>query len=117
MDILGIDFGLSRMGLALADSENKLPVPFEVLKEVKADLNYDKELFEKLRNLRKQIAKERAVPPFVIFGDISLREMSHYLPKDKNSLSKIKGVGEMKLETFGDKFLESIKNHVQHNNS
>ena len=80
-------------------------------------MDYDKELYEKLRILRKQIASEKSVPPFVIFGDVSLREMSHYLPENKFSFSKIKGVGEMKLRDFGDKFLELIKNHIQCNNS
>ncbi len=91
--------------------------PQEILKEIKEDLDYDKELYEKLRILRKQIASEKSVPPFVIFGDVSLREMSHYLPENKFSFSKIKGVGEMKLRDFGDKFLELIKNHIQCNNS
>jgi len=69
-------------------------------------------LFEKLRALRKKIATERQVPPFVIFGDVSLREMASKLPSDKKEFLNIKGVGLQKLKDFGDIFLESIKDYL-----
>ena len=77
--------------------------------KVISDFDYDKDLFEKLRKLRKGLADERKVPPFVIFSDISLREMAYYFPKTKNEFLKIKGVGENKLETYGEVFMRVIK--------
>ncbi len=79
-------------------------------------LDYNKNLFEKLRILRRQIADERSVPPFVIFGDVSLREMAYYLPDNKDELLNIKGVGEQKLKDFGELFLGIIKDYVEENN-
>lgn len=79
------------------------------------EIEFDRALFEKLRILRKQIADEKAVPPFVIFSDASLQEMAHYFPSDKNSFSRIEGVGERKLESFGDAFLEVINNYAKEN--
>lgn len=83
---------------------------------LRQEMEYDRELFEKLRALRKQIADEKAVPPFMIFSDVSLREMAHYFPSDKNNFSKIEGVGSRKLEIFGDAFLEVINKHIKENN-
>jgi ATP-dependent DNA helicase RecQ len=71
-------------------------------------LEYNKELFEYLRELRKILADKAKVPPFVIFGDKSLQEMAYYLPRDKESFAKITGVGAKKLEQYADTFLELI---------
>jgi ATP-dependent DNA helicase RecQ len=76
-------------------------------------LEYDVGLFEKLRELRKDIAQELNVPPFVVFGDVSLREMCHYFPCDEENFSRIKGVGAQKLERFGPRFLEVIREYVK----
>ncbi|MFH1917699.1 MAG: ATP-dependent DNA helicase RecQ [Nanoarchaeota archaeon] len=86
------------------------------LKRERKILNYNKNLFEKLRTLRKQIANERNVPPFVIFGDASLQEMAYYLPNNKDELLDINGVGEHKLKDFGYLFLEVIKEYTKENN-
>ena len=61
-----------------------------------AALEYDQELFEKLRSLRRRLAKEKGVPPFVVFSDRSLREMAYYLPKSDENLARVNGVGERK---------------------
>jgi len=87
-----------------------------IFEEVKGEINYDKILFEKLRALRKQIADERNFPPFIIFGDVSLREMSFYFPKDNEEFLKINGVGQQKLNDFGESFLEVINDYVRKNN-
>jgi len=71
-------------------------------------LEYDLELFAELRALRKKIADENCVPPFVIFGDVSLREMAHYLPRDEAGFSAIFGVGAEKLKRFGPAFMTAI---------
>jgi len=85
-------------------------------KKVKEYTPYDKILFEKLRALRKQIADEKNFPAFVIFGDVSLREMASQFPKNNEEFLEIKGVGEQKLEDYGNSFLEVIKNHIKENN-
>lgn len=86
---------------------------FEKVKEIKS---YDRILFEKLRTLRKEIADERNFPPFIIFGDVSLIEMSTYFPKNNKEFLDINGVGQQKLNDFGNLFLEVINNHVKENN-
>ena len=79
-------------------------------------IEYDFDLFEKLRVLRKQIADKNSVPPFMIFSDVSLQEMSCYFPVDKNNFAKIEGVGAKKLESFSDAFLTVINKHIKENN-
>ncbi len=69
---------------------------------------YDRELFEVLRILRKQLADARRVPAFVIFGDRSLREMARLYPQSQTSFRKIYGVGAEKAKTFGTTFIEVI---------
>ncbi|HPW70019.1 MAG: DNA helicase RecQ, partial [Deltaproteobacteria bacterium] len=72
------------------------------------DIDYDPELFEKLRSLRKQLADQEGVPPFVIFSDISLAEMAAVLPRTKDAFSGIHGVGKYKIERYGPYFLDEI---------
>ena len=78
-------------------------------------LDYDRALFQQLRVLRKQIADRRGVPPFVVFGDVSLQQMAYYFPQSNQSFSGISGVGSTKLEEFGDRFLQVIRDHAHKN--
>ncbi|OGJ52199.1 ATP-dependent DNA helicase RecQ [Candidatus Peregrinibacteria bacterium RIFOXYB2_FULL_32_7] len=84
--------------------------------EQKQIFDYERILFERLRNLRKEIADENGVPPFVIFGDKSLQEMSYYFPQNDENFGKIFGVGEEKLKNFGEKFMGVIRDYCQKNN-
>jgi ATP-dependent DNA helicase RecQ len=68
----------------------------------------DAQLFERLRALRKRLADERGVPPYVIFGDATLLEMSHRRPVTLDELLEITGVGQVKLERHGEDFLAAI---------
>jgi ATP-dependent DNA helicase RecQ len=68
-------------------------------------------LFEALRSLRKEIADREKVPPYVVFADSTLRELSEQCPLNPNDMLKIKGVGEIKLEKFGGEFLRVIHAH------
>jgi ATP-dependent DNA helicase RecQ len=68
----------------------------------------DMVLFEQLRALRKQLAEENGVPPYVIFGDASLLEMSRERPANEEEFLTINGVGQVKLERHGSAFLEMI---------
>jgi ATP-dependent DNA helicase RecQ len=69
-------------------------------------------IFQELRSLRLEIARRENVPPFVIFHDNTLREMSNILPTDREAMLSISGVGEVKLARYGTPFLELIMNHV-----
>ncbi|MDH5354590.1 MAG: DNA helicase RecQ [Gammaproteobacteria bacterium] len=69
-------------------------------------------LFERLRSLRKTIADENGVPPYVIFHDKTLHEMAAIQPLDLEHMSEISGVGEKKLERFGKAFLAEIEEFV-----
>ncbi len=69
----------------------------------------DTALFEALRRLRRSMASEEKVPPFVIFSDATLEEMASVKPKTKEELSGIKGVGMFKLQKYGARFLAAIR--------
>lgn len=85
-------------------------------KKINQEIEYDHNLFEILRRIRKQIAEQENVPPFMIFGDKTLYEMAHYFPTDKTAFSDIHGIGEMKLKKYGDIFIENIKKYIEKNN-
>lgn len=70
---------------------------------------YNIYLFEELRRLRKQWAEKEEVPPYVIFGDRTLREMAYYYPMSKDDFLKISGIGTQKAEKFGESFIAEIK--------
>ncbi|MGA2244769.1 MAG: RecQ family ATP-dependent DNA helicase [Verrucomicrobiota bacterium] len=73
----------------------------------------DEVLFEQLRALRKRLADERAVPPYIIFSDVALRQMARFYPESERDFSRISGVGEKKLREFGGIFLGEIAAHLQ----
>ena len=66
-------------------------------------------LFEALRELRRELAAEAGLPPYVIFHDSTLREMAATRPASRAALGEIGGVGAKKLEAFGDAFLGVIQ--------
>jgi len=71
----------------------------------------DEVLFERLRALRRQLADERGVPAYIIFSDVSLREMARKYPTNSREFRRIPGVGEQKLKDFGEVFMTAIKSH------
>ena len=75
--------------------------------------DYDVKLFRELRKLRKQIAEEEEVPPYVVFNDATLIEMAREQPCDDDELLEINGVGHRKLERFGEAFLECIRDYCR----
>jgi ATP-dependent DNA helicase RecQ len=77
----------------------------------KKPTSYDGGLFQELRALRKEIADEQQVPPFVVFADATLAEMAAQMPKDKWEMLKVTGVGQHKLARYGDAFLRVIREH------
>jgi len=75
----------------------------------------DEALFERLRALRRHLADERGVPAYIIFSDVSLREMARNYPTNSTEFRRIPGVGEQKLKDFGEAFLSEIKSHLAAN--
>ena len=78
----------------------------------KTQLTKDDSLFEALRKLRRQIATAEGVPPYIIFADSTLDEMSRFRPTDPKALLAIKGVGETKLAKYGIVFINTINKHL-----
>jgi ATP-dependent DNA helicase RecQ len=77
--------------------------------------SYDEKLFELLKNLRKKMAKEKDLPPYVIFQDPSLEEMATTYPTTKDELASVNGVGMGKVNKFGKEFLDLIQTYVDEN--
>jgi ATP-dependent DNA helicase RecQ len=68
----------------------------------------DETLFEELRALRKRLADAQGVPPYIVFGDVTLMQMARHRPADEEALLAITGVGQHKLEKYGADFLAAI---------
>jgi ATP-dependent DNA helicase RecQ len=71
----------------------------------------DRGLFDVLRKLRREIADDRNVPPFLLFSDATLRDMARQRPSTPNALLRVRGVGERKLEDLGPRFLQMIASY------
>lgn len=76
---------------------------------------YDEALFELLKGVRKKVAREKNLPPYVIFQDPSLEEMATTYPTKEDELASINGVGRGKVVKFGKPFLEVIEKYVDEN--
>ncbi len=94
----------------------KLPVSANALQRdrnrSKGGIECNEDLFSILRSLRKEIADENGVPPYIVFSDVTLREMARYFPANEDKLSEISGVGYKKLEAYGEAFLEAITEFI-----
>ncbi len=95
--------------------KNKEKVFMKINKVQKA-AKVDNELFAVLSSLRKEISLKENIPPFMIFHDSTLKEMSEYMPVTLDSLLLIKGVGERKAEVYGEYFLKAICKYMKENN-
>ena len=83
-----------------------------VYKDKLARFNYDKQLFAKLRGLRKELADAEDVPPYVVFSDATLAEMAQLMPTNDAEFLKVSGVGFTKLNKYGAYFMNAIRNHL-----
>jgi len=77
--------------------------------EAEAWQDVDRDLFERLRAVRLEIARARGVPPYVIFHDTTLRDMARLRPTTLEALRGVKGVGERKAADLGETFLAEIR--------
>lgn len=111
-DYLIIDSGrypvvqLGRRARPVLRSEEKVIVSLPKIPQAAAP---ESTIFETLRNLRRQIAQEQGLPPYIIFPDTTLQEMAASLPQNREEMLKINGVGQIKYERYGEQFLEIIK--------
>jgi ATP-dependent DNA helicase RecQ len=106
----------SQDGLTLArqrqPSKDRAPRRARVEAETWQDV--DRELFERLRTLRLDIARARGVPPYVIFHDTTLRDMARLKPTSVDALRHVYGVGERKAVDLGETFVEAIRASIAH---
>lgn len=91
-------------------------VVLKEIKQVKKEAVKDESLLQLLKSLRREIAAEEKVPPYIIFGDNTLNEMSERFPVNLEQIMDITGVGELKATKYGDTFLKVIVNYVEENN-
>ena len=89
------------------------PARLSVRSERGGQILCDEALFERLRRLRKRLADERNVPAYIVFSDVSLRQMARDVPRDKPAFSRVTGVGEKKLREFAQVFLSEITAYVE----
>jgi ATP-dependent DNA helicase RecQ len=78
----------------------------------KSEPDSDSPLFELLRSLRKQIADEQGIPPYVVFSDRTLHDMAANLPRTAEAMLTVSGVGEVKLQRYGKQFLRIIDRYA-----
>ena len=123
---------LTGTSLKVLESETTIVMKFpkeikkEVLKENKAnkkkksslakgknqdEIEVDEVLFEKLRELRLSIAKEEKVPPYIVFSDKTLKEMSFKKPVNEEEMLEVSGIGKFKFDKYGEKFIDVIKTY------
>jgi ATP-dependent DNA helicase RecQ len=77
----------------------------------RASTTTDDSLFERLRVLRKRLADENGLPPYVIFHDSTLREMAEHMPLDLDQFAALPGVGQAKLARYGEQFIAAVREH------
>ncbi len=80
-----------------------------------ADIPSDMILFDKLRQLRTQLADDAGMPPYTVFHNRALREMAAYFPTTDEKMLKITGVGDVKLKRYGEAFMDAIQEHLNEN--
>lgn len=73
------------------------------------NINVNEELFERLRLLRNKLALKQRVPAYIVFSDATLKQMCMHMPADEEEFLEVNGVGQAKLEKYGEEFLSEIK--------
>lgn len=99
--------GLTASGVAVLKGQQK--VQRKMAAKAKATLAVDDDLFQQLRNLRRELAEASGVPPYVIFSDQTLKQLAAEKPQDRLGMLKIKGIGEHKLDKYGKQFLAVLQ--------
>ncbi|WP_338997209.1 DNA helicase RecQ [Lactococcus formosensis] len=103
--------GVSERGIAVLQGREKVwrRAPLSADKQnISHSVAFNLELFEELRTLRLDIAKSEGVPPFMIFSDASLKDMTRVMPLDEERFLEVSGVGQVKLKKYGQVFLKAL---------
>ncbi|AXH10652.1 DNA helicase RecQ [Malaciobacter halophilus] len=121
IDIKAVNLGefrvlkISGLGMQILKGKEKLLIDSDKLgiaqkfEEENTQLSFDEKLYEKFKNLRRELAQEYEVPAYVIFGDKTLKELASKLPLTKENMLDINGVGLVKFEKYGKSFLSLCK--------
>ena len=80
----------------------------ETKKKVTYFDDYDVDIYDKLRDLRTQIASAKGIPPYIVFSDKTLKDLSNKQPQNKEEMLAVHGIGEVKFERYGMEFLEVL---------
>jgi ATP-dependent DNA helicase RecQ len=109
-------YRLSHFGIEVLKGEHSIDLKearLSIQKSVrkKRDLSgeYDADIFEALRTLRAEIARENSIPPYIVFSDKTLKDLSVKLPETKEQMLEVHGIGEVKYERYGEKFLTFLR--------
>ena len=110
-------YKITNLGLKILKGKQELKIDekrliFKASKSKKEPIDtsdYNSEIFEQLRALRREISSKAGVPPYIVFSDKTLKELSIALPKTKEQMLDVNGVGEVKFERYGKEFLELLK--------
>jgi ATP-dependent DNA helicase RecQ len=111
---------LTAEGLAALKDRRRIPLtrPMEkprTRSNRAGEIECDELLFEKLRMLRRRLAEEQGVPPYIVFGDVTLRTMARDYPETASDMHAVSGVGEAKFRAYGEAFLSEIRDHLRAN--
>ncbi len=94
----------------------KQEVKAKTLKEKRGDTGgYNEALFARLRIVRKRLADRQQVPPYIIFSDKTLQEMCRSYPSTASGMRQIGGVGDTKLERYGEDFINEVRRYLDEN--
>ena len=93
-----VEVKLVKVAVTVDDTEADAAIPTD----------YDRELFDILRKERLEIAREEQVPPYIVFSDVTLVEMASYYPQSREDMIRISGIGDTKMERYGERFIALI---------
>ncbi|GGD01452.1 DNA helicase RecQ [Pontibacillus salipaludis] len=100
---------LTQESLAILKGEKTVQMIIESASKAHQEIDVNEDLFENLRMLRKRLAEEHKIPPYVVFSDATLKELCQAKPQTKSEMLQVKGVGEKKYEQYGVLFLEALQ--------
>lgn len=102
--------GVTELGVAVL--KQKAQVQRKMAAKAQKRLPLDDDLFQTLRSLRMALAEKQGVPPYIIFSDQTLRELARLQPRTRVDLLQVKGIGQNKLEKYGDAFLDTLNRYL-----
>ncbi|NTS76728.1 DNA helicase RecQ [Catenovulum sp. SM1970] len=104
----------SEQTLTLAEPRINIAKPVQKTKSSKSKIpaNYDKRLFSRLKKLRKEIADQQDIPPYIVFNDATLADMASLAPTNEAEMLLVSGVGQTKLERYGIQFINEIQDYL-----